>query len=103
MVSTQRIEYVDGTTEDKPVVKVVYLDRDRARNVIYEVLPREEDKEDESKHAVCPSCHSPDIIFEGLEPQSENETDSKYKWSCDGCGHQWTDDGIERLSEAQGT
>ena len=45
----------------------------------------------------CPKCGSTDIIFERLNPKPRTRKDSesaKFHWSCDACGHQWTDDGV---------
>jgi len=52
--------------------------------------------------AVCPRCHSPEIVFQGLETKAggEPDVDSKYLWSCDACGYQWQDDGVEQQGSA---
>jgi len=46
--------------------------------------------------ASCPRCHSPEIVFEGLETVegADPDLDSKYNWRCDACGHEWKDDGV---------
>ena len=38
---------------------------------------------------VCPKCHSPEIVFHDLDATA------KFNWSCDACGHEWEDDGLE--------
>ena len=43
----------------------------------------------------CPKCHSTDIVLESFEEASEQSAAPKYNWSCDACGHHWTDDGNE--------
>ena len=45
----------------------------------------------------CPQCHSADIVFQGLDeqPKEDSVANSKFNWSCDSCGHQWKDDGVE--------
>ena len=52
--------------------------------------------------ASCPRCHSPEIVFEGLEAVegADPDLDSKYHWRCDACGHEWKDDGIEERGKA---
>lgn len=47
--------------------------------------------------ALCPRCHASDITFQGLETEAgaDPAVDSKYNWSCDTCGYQWKDDGVE--------
>jgi DNA-directed RNA polymerase subunit M/transcription elongation factor TFIIS len=45
----------------------------------------------------CPKCRSTEVVFENLnsEPKnSEGEPSSKFKWTCDSCGHEWEDDGL---------
>jgi len=37
----------------------------------------------------CPKCQSPDIVFHDLDEQA------KFNWSCDACGHEWKDDGVD--------
>jgi DNA-directed RNA polymerase subunit M/transcription elongation factor TFIIS len=106
LISDQKIEYVDGTSEIKPAVMVYYLDLGRADEILRSALPgKEEDSasDSEPQYAVCPQCQSPDIIFEGIESQSGNGTESKYNWSCDACGHRWSDDGLQQSSGAQGS
>ncbi|HTB12393.1 MAG TPA: hypothetical protein VK752_12505 [Bryobacteraceae bacterium] len=39
---------------------------------------------------VCPKCHSPEIVFHDLDEAA------KFNWSCDACGHEWRDDGVEQ-------
>lgn len=99
VVTTEKIEYVDGV-EDKPVVKVVYVERSRALAVLHEALPREEE-EDAPQFAVCPTCHSPDIVLQSLDTQPGDTANTQYNWSCDACGHQWIDDGLEQLGDAR--
>ena len=47
--------------------------------------------------ALCPRCHASDITFQSLETEegADPDVDSKYNWSCDACGYQWKDDGVE--------
>ena len=40
--------------------------------------------------ASCPKCASPDIVFHDVDEQT-----AKFHWSCDACGHEWADDGVE--------
>ena len=60
----------------------------------------DEDAEEETfasltdgQYVHCPKCHSEQIVFEGLEGESESL--AKYTWHCDECGHDWQDDGVE--------
>jgi DNA-directed RNA polymerase subunit M/transcription elongation factor TFIIS len=57
--------------------------------------PKEEDESDLAIH--CPKCHSAEVTFEGLIPESAATTDNsseKYGWTCDSCAHRWEDDGV---------
>jgi DNA-directed RNA polymerase subunit M/transcription elongation factor TFIIS len=59
------------------------------------------DESDEEEYAAhCPKCHSTEIVFQSLEldPATKSAFDSKFKWSCDACGYQWKDDGVESES-----
>jgi hypothetical protein len=38
----------------------------------------------------CPKCKSPDIVFHEIDGNT-----TKFRWSCDACGHLWEDDGVE--------
>jgi hypothetical protein len=62
--------------------------------------PEQEAAEDDDLAACCPKCNSRDIVFQSIdvEPGKEPGPDAKYNWTCDACGHQWTDDGIEKLT-----
>ncbi len=59
--------------------------------------PNQEATEEEDYEAHCPKCHSTEIVLQGLDGDvSESSTlDSRFNWSCDACGYQWKDDGVE--------
>lgn len=46
----------------------------------------------------CPKCHSPEIVFEGLDGTAPGPTDANFKWHCEACGHTWSDDGVATRS-----
>lgn len=50
--------------------------------------------------ARCPKCHSPEIVFEGLDGAAADPNDAAFKWHCDTCGHTWSDDGVEKERSA---
>ena len=64
--------------------------------------PQEEYQVDDDLVACCPKCNSEEIVFQSIdaEPGKEPGPDAKYHWTCDACGHQWKDDGIEKLGPA---
>jgi DNA-directed RNA polymerase subunit M/transcription elongation factor TFIIS len=73
-----------------------------ARQVLQQYFPADEppeEKADESDNLAihCPKCHSTEVVFEDLDrgpKNSEGTPLSKFKWTCDSCGHEWEDDGI---------
>ena len=59
--------------------------------------PADETEEFDGSAIRCPKCRSDDVVFERLIRDPERaEGPLKYKWTCDACGHQWTDDGIAK-------
>jgi len=74
-----------------------------ARQVLQQYFPADEPPEekvaDESDNLAihCPKCHSTEVVFEDLDRGPENmegKASSKFKWTCDSCGHEWEDDGL---------
>jgi DNA-directed RNA polymerase subunit M/transcription elongation factor TFIIS len=73
-----------------------------ARQVLQQYFPADEppeEKADESDNLEihCPKCHSTEVVFENLNrgpENSEGKPSSKFKWTCDSCGHEWEDDGL---------
>jgi DNA-directed RNA polymerase subunit M/transcription elongation factor TFIIS len=74
-----------------------------ARQVLQQYFPADEPPEekvaDESDNLAihCPKCHSTEVVFEDLDRGPENmegKPSSKFKWTCDSCGHEWEDDGL---------
>lgn len=73
-----------------------------ARQALQQYFPADEppeEKADESDDLAihCPRCHSMEVVFEDLDRRTENadgKPSSKFKWSCDSCGHEWEDDGL---------
>ena len=73
-----------------------------ARQVLQQYFPADEppeEKADESDNLAihCPKCHSTEVVFEDLDrgpENSEGKPSSKFKWTCDSCGHEWEDDGL---------
>ena len=73
-----------------------------ARQVLQQYSPADEppeEKVDESDNFAihCPTCHSTEVVFEDLDrgpENSEGKPSSKFKWTCDSCGHEWEDDGL---------
>lgn len=64
-------------------------DLSRVRSTIAQMVPQDPHDEKEFRF-VCPKCHSPEIVFQELDAKT-----AKFNWSCDACGHEWNDDGVE--------
>jgi DNA-directed RNA polymerase subunit M/transcription elongation factor TFIIS len=41
----------------------------------------------------CPKCHSTEVIFDELDGDSKSP--QKFKWTCESCGNEWEDEGVE--------
>jgi hypothetical protein len=90
------LETFRGNFDGGVDLKVRYVDNQRALQAISQSLPP--DSEVETDYVPrCPKCHSPEIVFHSLDSGSaaNSDFDSKFNWSCDACGHQWRDEGIE--------
>ena len=62
--------------------------------------PQQEPSENDDSAACCPKCNSRDIVFQSIDVElgKEPRPNAKYNWTCDACGHQWKDDGIEKVT-----
>lgn len=99
VLGTEQFELVDGGHEDQPVIKVVIESRPRALELLNQYFPQAPDpEEDDDRLAVCPHCHSPDIILQNLDSQASQRNVAVFNWSCEACGHQWKDTGLEQLA-----
>jgi DNA-directed RNA polymerase subunit M/transcription elongation factor TFIIS len=83
--------------EDGIDVKVRAVDRNRALWALSlrRSSQKEAPEEDAEYKVVCPRCKSPEIVFRGLEDDGTGAQRSQFHWSCDVCGNQWRDDGVE--------
>ena len=73
-----------------------------ARQALQQYFPTDEPPEEkvdvpDNLAIHCPKCHSTEVVFEDLDSSPENakgKPSSKFKWTCDSCGHEWEDDGL---------
>ena len=96
----ENVEDYKGSYEKGVQFKVRYVDRYLANQAIDWALrdePSIPEVEFDSDYR-CPKCRSDEIVFEELERESPDQPDylSKFNWHCDACGHEWTDDGVEK-------
>jgi predicted RNA-binding Zn-ribbon protein involved in translation (DUF1610 family) len=87
----KNVEVPDGLGFEEGVdLTVREEDLSRVRGVIGQLVPQEPHDEKEFSF-VCPKCHSPEIVFQEMDAET-----AKFNWSCDACGHEWNDDGVEQ-------
>ena len=94
----ENIDLFNSELGDGVALKVWQADRERAWKAIASVLPKEPDGPDYA--AVCPKCSSAEIVFQGCDPYPA-VAKSKFTWSCDSCGYEWQDEGVEERAQAQ--
>ena len=83
-------------------VQIMQIGVPWARQVLQQYFPADEpneEKADESDNLQihCPKCDSTEVVFEDLDRgpvNSKGEPSSKFRWTCDSCGHDWEDDGL---------
>jgi hypothetical protein len=77
-------------------IKVREVDNQHAQPALSQALPPEPDT-GAAYVARCPKCQSPEIVFQSLDdnPLTRPLATSNFNWTCDACGYQWKDDGIE--------
>ena len=83
-------------------VRVRDFDQQRATAALAQAAAKKEQPQENAQEETpytphCPRCHSTEIVFQSLDldPGTTSAFDSKYNWSCEACGYQWKDDGIE--------
>jgi DNA-directed RNA polymerase subunit M/transcription elongation factor TFIIS len=86
----------DGGVE----LKVHAFNSHRASDALALYAPKEEDEdpdEDAEYAVVCPKCHSQEVTLRDTAPEAAaTSAEMRYDWTCDDCGHAWTDDGVAR-------
>jgi DNA-directed RNA polymerase subunit M/transcription elongation factor TFIIS len=96
------VEAVTSNFANGLSVQIMQVGMPWARQVLQQYFPADEppeEKADESDNLAvhCPKCHSTEVVFEDLDrapENSEGKSLSKFKWTCDSCGHEWEDDGL---------
>jgi len=100
-------------------VQVLRTDFQRARHALegFDAHFGKQEEEIPGSSIRCPGCHSTEIVFLGLDSDTTEEHEEtvdteeteqtatehtgpapKFNWSCDACGYQWKDDGVESKS-----
>jgi DNA-directed RNA polymerase subunit M/transcription elongation factor TFIIS len=96
------VEAVTSNFANGLSVQIMQVGVPWARQVLQQYFPADEppeEKADETDNLAihCPKCHSTEVVFEDLDRRPENldgNPSSKFKWTCDSCGHEWEDDGL---------
>jgi DNA-directed RNA polymerase subunit M/transcription elongation factor TFIIS len=98
-----RVDAVTSNFADGVSVHIMRVGMSWARQAIQHytptAAPAEANDEEAGDFVIrCPKCHSTEVIFDRLviEPtDTGGKSEAKYLWTCDSCGHEWEDDGIE--------
>jgi DNA-directed RNA polymerase subunit M/transcription elongation factor TFIIS len=98
--NVENLDDFKGDYEAGVEIKVMKFQARFAQDGLRRVVPPdpEEQASDAEEFSIsCPKCNSPDVIFVGLVEGDGKDTAAKANnsWTCDACGHQWEDDGIE--------
>jgi DNA-directed RNA polymerase subunit M/transcription elongation factor TFIIS len=93
------VDAVASPFEQGVSVQVVRAELPWVRDVmkVYEAKDAPADQKEGISEARmrCPKCHSDDVVFQRLVRDPDREEGLlKYRWTCDACDHQWTDDGF---------
>jgi len=92
------LEDFKGSFEGGVELKVHAFNSRRAFDVLNLYAPEqgEEDPDEDKEYAVvCPKCHSQEVTLKNAVPEAAaTSAETKYDWTCDDCGHEWTDDGV---------
>ena len=103
------VRLLQASFERGLAVKVRDFDEQRAMGVLANSYPSPQsddppdeadtaDEANDAEYAVrCPKCRSTEIVFQNLDldPETKSAFESKFNWSCEACGYQWKDDGLE--------
>jgi DNA-directed RNA polymerase subunit M/transcription elongation factor TFIIS len=101
----ENVDNYKGSFEGGLDLKVRGVDQSWASRTLANNRPKplEQDsagsESDQAEYAIkCPKCRSTEVVFEGRDGEQTGNAafNAKYKWSCDSCGHEWEDDGIEQ-------
>lgn len=94
--NVEDVEAFKSSFENGVDLKVRYIDNQRALQALFRSLPPEPEAKKDYV-ALCPKCHSDEIVFQGHAAAQDTTSafDKSFNWSCEACGHQWEDDGIE--------
>ena len=97
---------VDGVTSsfgDGLSVQVMNIGLPWAQDAMKQYSPQDEPGSPQPDAAAglaihCPKCHSTEVVFDRLTTGDTNSPDNpaaKFHWTCDSCGHEWEDEGVE--------
>jgi len=91
-----QVEGYSGSYKDGVAVRVLGWDWNRARAILpQQNLPEPEDYPEGA--VTCPNCRSEDVVLDATEEKAADGVPGKFSWHCETCGHEWQDDGVEKL------
>jgi DNA-directed RNA polymerase subunit M/transcription elongation factor TFIIS len=86
----ENLDAIAAAFEDGIDLTVMEEDLTRVLAGMTELFPRKTADDVEEYSFECPKCHSEEIVFHDLEEAAPDG-----QWSCDACGHRWSDDVAE--------
>jgi DNA-directed RNA polymerase subunit M/transcription elongation factor TFIIS len=87
--NVENLEELKSSFDDGIDLTVREEDHQRVLKGIAGLISREAGDDSAKEYNFeCPKCHSSEIVFHDLDESA------KFNWTCDACGHQWTDDGV---------
>ena len=97
------VDQVTSNFQDGVSVGIMSVGVPWAREAMQHYVPKDAPAETEPEQSGevaihCPKCHSTEVVFDRLVNEaadSRAEELAKYRWTCDSCGNEWEDDGIE--------
>lgn len=101
--NVEKVSEFHSSFDSGPEVRVRRIDEQRALQALSRIAAEPDDEaegelEDETYVVLCPVCKSDEVVFEELvaaASASDGGSSQKFHWRCDGCGHEWEDEGVE--------
>jgi DNA-directed RNA polymerase subunit M/transcription elongation factor TFIIS len=86
----ENLDAIPASFDEGIDLTVMEEDLTRVQAGLADLFPRKTADEAEEYSFECPKCHSEEIVFHDLEEAAPDG-----QWSCDACGHRWSDDVAE--------
>jgi hypothetical protein len=102
--NVMHLEEFQGRFDGPVNLKIREVDRRRALAAVARAWERakrdgyvEEPEENKDFAILCPKCRSAKVVLEGRDSKlAYPPPTARFQWSCNDCGHRWSDEGIEQ-------